>query len=127
MKITLKYPETVWLDRWGFLVPWFEWTMIWYFSGSRAFSTLVVLLPAWLTNISTLWFNVVTHGRTGGNDTGCAARKCLIFSGIILGENDHQDHHAHPRKAYRPGPDLPYQLILRPMAFLGAIHNLRAG
>jgi fatty-acid desaturase len=123
-KIGLKYPETIWLDKWCFLVPWLEWAAVWYLSGSQAFSTLVVLLPAWLSPLGTLWFNVASHGGKP-DQNGCTARKYRVPSAIILGEFEHKDHHDHPGKARRPGPDLPYRLILRPMALLGVVWDLR--
>jgi stearoyl-CoA desaturase (Delta-9 desaturase) len=121
--IVLNYPETVWLDKWGFLAPWFEWVAIWQLSGSRAFSTLVVLLPAWLSPVGTLFFNVLAHGGPP-DQKGCTARKYRNFSAFILGEIDHKDHYVYPHKAKRPGPDLPYQLVLRPLARLGVIWDL---
>jgi Fatty-acid desaturase len=123
-RIRLSYPETVWLDKWCFLVPWLEWATVWYMTGSRAFSTLVILLPAWLSPIGTLWFNVGSHGGKP-DQRGCTARTYAIPSAIILGESAHKDHHEHPGKARRPGADLPYRLILRPLAHLGAVWNLR--
>ena len=122
--IKLNYPETVWLDQWGFLVPWFEWLVVWYLSGSQAFSTLVVLLTAGLSPVGTLFFNVAAHGGKPDQD-GCTARKYRNFSAYILGEIDHKDHHDHPAKAKRPGPDLPYRLVLRPLARLGVVWDLR--
>lgn len=123
-RIKLKHPETVWLDRWCFLVPWFEWALVWCLSGSRAFATLAVLLPAWLSPVGTLCFNIGSHGGEPDED-GCTATTYRRFTAVILGESDHKDHHEHPGKAKRPGPDLPYRLILRPMARLGAVWDLR--
>ncbi|MGH8581122.1 MAG: fatty acid desaturase [Gammaproteobacteria bacterium] len=124
-RIKLRYPETVWMDKWCFLVPWLEWLLVWFVTGSRAFATLVVLLPAWLSPIGTLSFNIGSHGGTA-DEKGCTAKTYINFSAFILGEHKHQDHHRFPGKARRPGPDLAYHLILRPMARLGAIWDLRA-
>ncbi|MGH8584406.1 MAG: fatty acid desaturase [Gammaproteobacteria bacterium] len=122
--IALRYPETRWLDRWCFLVPWLEWAALWGFTGSRALATLLVLVPAWLSPFGTLWFNVMSHG--GAPDAeGCTSRRYRVPSAVLLGESEHRDHHEHPARARRPGPDLPYRLVLRPMARVGAVWGLR--
>ena len=123
-KVRLTYPEIVWLDKWCFLIPWMEWAAVWSLTGSLAFATWVVLLPAWLSPIGTLFFNVLSHGGKP-DEKGCAARKYRSPSAILLGEHDHLDHHIHPGKAHRPGPDLPYNLVLRPLARMGLVWDLR--
>lgn len=123
-QVRLKYPETAWLDRWCFLVPWMEWLLLWLGSGSRAFATLVVLVPAFLSPFGTLWFNVMSHGGTA-DPIGCTARRYRVPSAVLLGESEHRDHHDHPARARRPGPDLPFRLILQPMAKFGAVWDLR--
>lgn len=122
--IKLKYPEIRWLDRWCFLVPWFEWGLFWYFSDSLAFATLASLLPAALSPIGTLFFNSLSHG--GQPDArGCCARRYWQLSAYLLGEHDHRDHHSYPARARRPGPDVPYWLVLWPMSKLGVIWDVR--
>lgn len=123
-KISLRYPETRFLDKWGFLVPWFEWALVWSFSDSRALATLVTLLPIWLSTMSTQWFNVRAHGGKA-DEHGCTATTYKFSSALLLGEWEHRDHHDYPRKAHRPGPDLPYWLVLFPLAKLGAIWDLQ--
>jgi stearoyl-CoA desaturase (delta-9 desaturase) len=123
-KIQLNYPETRWFDKWCILVPWFEWLLVWYLADSRAFATLVVLTQAWFSPIGTLWFNMASHGGPP-DEKGCTARCYNMFTAIILGEADHRDHHDYPGKARRPGPDLPYHLVLLPMAKLGVVWDLR--
>jgi hypothetical protein len=39
----------------------------------------------------------------------------------LVGESFHMDHHEYPRKAMRPGLDLPGRLILAPLFRLGLI------
>lgn len=124
-RIRLRYPETVWMDKWCFLIPWLEWALVWLCTGSQALATLLVLVPAWLSPIGTLWFNVGSHGGEP-DEEGCTARSYNKLSAIILGESDHRDHHEHPGKARRPGPDLPYHLVLRPMQRLGVVWDLRS-
>lgn len=123
-RIRLQYPETRWLDRWCFLVPWMEWGLVWALSGSRAFSTVVVLLPAFLSPFGTLWFNMMAHGGEP-DGKGCTSRRYRVPSAVVLGESEHRDHHEYPRRARRPGPDIPYRLVLAPMARLGAVWDLR--
>ncbi|MGH8531861.1 MAG: fatty acid desaturase [Gammaproteobacteria bacterium] len=120
--IRLRYPETLWFDRWGFLVPWFEWGLLWYVSGSLAFATLVGLLPNWICTILTLWFNARAHAGPA-DEKGCAATTYKLA--YLNGEWRHDDHHAYPGKAHRPEPDLAYWLILWPMARLGVVWDLR--
>lgn len=43
----------------------------------------------------------------------------------LVGEAFHKDHHEYPRRAHRPGYDMPYTLILRPLANLGIIWDLQ--
>ncbi len=122
--IKLRYPETRWLDKWCFVIPWMEWALIWLASGSLAFATIVSLIPAGLSPIGTLFFNCMSHGGDA-DDKGCTARQYNMLSAFLLGEHDHLDHHIYPTKAKRPGPDLPYWLILWPMAKLGFIWDLK--
>ncbi len=123
-KIKLNYPETRWLDDWCFLIPWFEWGLIWAFTGSLAFATIVSLIPAGLSPIGTLFFNCMSHG--GEPDAkGCAAQQYNQLSAFLLGEHDHLDHHIHPNKAKRPGPDVPYWLVLWPATKLGWVWDLK--
>jgi stearoyl-CoA desaturase (delta-9 desaturase) len=122
--IKLNHPVTVFIDKWCFLVPWMEWALLWWLTGSRSFATLVSLLPASLSPFGTLFFNVAAHGGEPDAD-GCCARTYRNFSAYILGEHQHKDHHEYPTKARRPGPDLPYHLFLRPLAKLGAVWDLR--
>ncbi len=123
-RVRLNYPETEWLDRWCFVVPWLEWLLVWQCSGARGLATMVMLVPAFLSPFGTLWFNVMSHGGTPDAE-GCTARRYRVPSAVLLGESEHRDHHDHPGRARRPGPDLPFRLILQPMARLGAVWDLR--
>jgi stearoyl-CoA desaturase (delta-9 desaturase) len=42
----------------------------------------------------------------------------------LVGEAFHDDHHAFPKRAHRPGYDMPYRLVLLPLARLGLIWDL---
>lgn len=43
----------------------------------------------------------------------------------LVGEAFHEDHHMYPYRAHRPGFDVPYSLILKPLAELGLIWDLQ--
>ena len=43
----------------------------------------------------------------------------------LVGEAFHDDHHAYPNRAHRPGYDMPYRLVLQPLAALGIIWDLQ--
>jgi len=43
----------------------------------------------------------------------------------LVGETHHEDHHDHPRRACRPGCDVPYLAFLRPLESLGLIWDLQ--
>mmetsp|Transcript_22858 Transcript_22858/g.32722 ORF Transcript_22858/g.32722 Transcript_22858/m.32722 type:complete len:317 (-) Transcript_22858:894-1844(-) len=43
----------------------------------------------------------------------------------LVGEAFHDDHHNFPRRAHRPGFDVPYDVVLRPLAKLGIIWDLQ--
>ena len=43
----------------------------------------------------------------------------------LVGEAYHDDHHAYPKRTHRPGYDMPYTLILRPLHKMGIIWDLQ--
>ena len=43
----------------------------------------------------------------------------------LVGEAFHEDHHQYPLRAHRPGYDVPYTLILKPLADWGIIWDLQ--
>lgn len=43
----------------------------------------------------------------------------------LVGEAYHDDHHEYPMRAHRPGYDIPYELVLKPLARLGVIWDLQ--
>lgn len=122
--IPLRYPEIRLINDWCFVVPWLEWGLFWWLSDSLAFATLVSMVPAALSPIGTLFFNALSHGGEP-DEQGCCARQYNQLSAWLLGEHNHRDHHTYPNKAHRPGPDLPYHLVLRPLERLGVIWDLK--
>lgn len=43
----------------------------------------------------------------------------------LVGEAFHDDHHEFPRRAHRPGFDVPYSFVLAPLSHLGIIWDLQ--
>eukprot|EP00977_Amphora_coffeiformis_P030174 scaffold45178_cov237-Amphora_coffeaeformis.AAC.2 len=43
----------------------------------------------------------------------------------LVGEAFHHDHHNYPRRANRPGYDMPYFLVLQPLEKLGVVWDLQ--
>ena len=92
-------------------------------------------LPSFAGLVITTKFNVDYHPKPGSHmhtETGTQTKStvCKATDGSpsfgpgaarIVGEYYHDDHHLHPRKAHRPGLDLPYYLMLCPLAAVGMI------
>ena len=101
--------------------------------------------------VITLWFNVANHppevaahkrSASGGSDARdfCAAtdspsslapnlffrllRLTSVFSPLV-GEDTHSHHHMHPQLAHRPGRDLPYHLLVAPLAAAGLVWDVK--
>ena len=91
-------------------------TMLWRF-----------YVPTMLCPIATLWFNCQFHPPTAEalKGTMCGAIDLLSDPLAYLhGEGYHRDHHVHPRKAQRPGPDLAWYLFISPLMTLGVFSPL---
>jgi fatty-acid desaturase len=99
-----------------------------------------------LSQVLALWFNVVNHPYDARSaDHPCASRDStnyfipvehqtsmapnLLFSAVntcvwvgqLTGEAAHDHHHDHASLARRPGVDLPFHLMVRPLQALGLI------
>ena len=65
-------------------------------------------------------FNLMFHTDDAYISTECSAQNGSPFDSVgltsIVGENHHLHHHAFPRLAKRPGVDLAWWLIIKPMA-----------
>lgn len=55
----------------------------------------------------------------------CASANGYDLLADFVGECYHEDHHTHPCKFLRPGSDLPYWWLLRPMVKLGLCNTKR--
>jgi fatty-acid desaturase len=88
-------------------------------------------VPSTSSALQTFHFNLEFHPP--GEAGNCFARnECgdKIMSWIpstLVGEARHEDHHAHPQRALRPGGDPPYWLFLAPLKALGVITNVHDG
>lgn len=80
------------------------------------------ILPAFLCPIGTLKFNIKNHPMIRVNpEKTCNAADgmfTLSLTPILIGESEHDHHHAHPTLARHPGPDLPYHIFLRPLFWM---------
>ena len=72
-------------------------------------------------NLITLLFNVEYHPAHNPGKAQCKAVDNARFLSELVGESYHDDHHDYPRKAHRPGLDVPYWLMIKPLAALGLI------
>merc|ERR1712032_647340 len=71
-------------------------------------------------SIATLWFNCKFHPPTELAEMVCNSIDLLHDPlAACHGEAYHKDHHKHPRRAKRPGPDLGYFLMILPLQTLG--------
>ena len=77
-------------------------------------------VPSCLCSIATLWFNCKFHPPSKEMENICNSIDLLYDPLAALhGEAYHKDHHSHPRRAKRPGPDLGYFLAILPLQILG--------
>jgi len=81
-------------------------------------------LPTTLCSIATLWFNCKFHPPplTAAEKMVCNSIN-LVNDPLAMfhGEAFHGDHHMYPMKAQRPGYDLGWYFVLRPLMALGIV------
>ena len=86
------------------------------------------LVPSSSSSIQTFHFNLEFHPPESKNT--CKSRNELgdkLSSWVpssLVGEARHEDHHATPRRALRPGGDPPYWIFLAPLKALGVITDV---
>lgn len=80
-------------------------------SGAR--TAVLCMASMFACRMITLLFNCEYHRPTAS--PGCRAVNAPRLLAELVGESYHLDHHDHPKKAHRPGLDLPFWLFVRPM------------
>lgn len=117
------------LDSVSFVVPWFEFSIVWFFTESLQSAALYSFVPAVACLLLALHFNVATHKvipSQDGDVIGCQALNRSFAPSMLFGEHAHLDHHIHPRRLRYASFDPPYALILRPLQLLGVVSPIRA-
>ena len=131
-------PAARWLDALSALPVITEAALLFWLFGADGLWVSYVSANA--CQIITLWFNVENHPPSGAGD--CKATdapsstrapgalfevlRCTSVFAVFVGESSHSHHHLHPQLAHRPGPDLPYHLLVRPLAALGLVWDVKA-
>jgi len=118
-----SYPELRILDRLWMVPPLLANAAVLNLAGGHVM-ICACTLPMLLCNLITLLFNVEYHpghNPNPGAGGACKAVDIPRFLSELVGESYHDDHHDHPKKAHRPGLDLPYHLVLAPLLALGLI------
>mmetsp|Transcript_28277 Transcript_28277/g.42762 ORF Transcript_28277/g.42762 Transcript_28277/m.42762 type:complete len:363 (+) Transcript_28277:81-1169(+) len=133
------------IDTFSFVPSLVEYIFAYYFFGQDGL--WIAYMSSSFCKVGTLWFNVTNHPPEHETATGTTQKiKCTanddpwqvaqpnVYFVLItylmapvadlIGERIHSDHHDHPRKSHRPGPDLCYWLFLLPLEKLGLIWDL---
>merc|ERR1719181_361237 len=77
-------------------------------------------IPMYMSRILTLFFNMAFHPPDEKEEgEKCASANGYDLLADFVGECFHEDHHDHPTKYCRPGNDLAFWLVLRPLVALG--------
>jgi len=121
-------PELLFLNRFHWLPKTILITTMWYGLGYE-WAFWGYILPAFMCVIGSLKFNIKNHPKLHPMVRINPEKKCnssdAVFSlsrtANLLGESNHDHHHAHPTLARRPGTDLPYHMFLRPLFWAGII------
>lgn len=88
-------------------------------------------IPTVVSTLGSLDFNLQFHPKhpaDGDPNRVCKATDVSIrgdepWIPKMIGESAHLDHHAHPRKGRRPGPDIAYWGMIYPLENIGLIWN----
>lgn len=116
-------PELAFVDSVFFLPTWLMHAYL-LFGVGLPLHTVVYryTMPSALCAIATLWFNCKFHPPTKQAEMICNSIDLLHDPlAACHGEAYHKDHHKHPRRAKRPGPDLGYFLAILPLQMLGIL------
>lgn len=123
-KLQSSLPELLMLE-WLWLVPPVFLNIMLYNSLGAVWMACMYTAPMLLCNLITLLFNVEYHPMHRPTEENCKAADNARFLSELVGESYHSDHHVFPRKAHRPGLDLPFWLIIRPLEATGLVWDAR--
>lgn len=114
----LAFPELVLLDQVWFAAPATLWLIAHHAVGTQL-TVACVVAPMFFSRMITLLFNCEYHPpQTHATCKAIDSRRILAE---LVGESYHADHHVHPRRLRRPGVDLPFWLVLKPLLATGLI------
>eukprot|EP00908_Phaeocystis_cordata_P005434 Transcript_15910.p1 GENE.Transcript_15910~~Transcript_15910.p1 ORF type:complete len:398 (+),score=97.95 Transcript_15910:94-1194(+) len=107
-------------------------------------------VSGWMSQTLALWFNVANHppvqkqekGKCVSSDSSVwlfaeehvasmapnalfAFFNHFMWVAQLTGEAEHDHHHTHSALAIRPGVDLPYHLMVRPLRAAGLVWNVK--
>ena len=118
-------PELALVDQLFFLPSWLMHAYLLFGVGVPLHTVVYrYTVPSALCSIATLWFNCKFHPPTKEMENICNSIDLLYDPLAALhGEAYHKDHHSHPRRAKRPGPDLGYFLAILPLQTLGILQS----
>lgn len=113
----LTFPELIVLD-YCYLLPCILTNYVWWKLAGPVTMVCASAFPMYMSRILTLFFNMAFHPPTEESE-GCASANGYDLLADFVGECFHEDHHDHPTKYCRPGNDLAFWLVLRPLIAMG--------
>ena len=121
------HPELIFVNNFHFIPQLIVAVLLRHIAGTaRMFYWFVI--PCFATYMITSLFNITNHPSS---PLGKANIRCLALEAPgttmfhLIGEGVHDHHHKFPRRAHRPGIDLPYWFFLAPLQKLGLIWDLK--
>jgi stearoyl-CoA desaturase (delta-9 desaturase) len=126
-------PELLMVDKFWFM-PFvvMNCLLVFVFNVSLRTTFICYFLPSLWCVAPILLFNVMFHPHEGLENKPKDKFLCLAADmlsdpmAVLYGEAHHEDHHSFPAKAHRPGFDLTWYILLKPMLMLGLIWNPRS-
>jgi stearoyl-CoA desaturase (delta-9 desaturase) len=120
------YPELIVINNFAFVPNLVVAALVQHIAGTaRMFYWFV--LPSFAACLLTLSFNLTNHPQSPLGKTNV---HCLAINGLngeLVGEGHHENHHKFPKRAHRPGIDLPYWFFLLPLEKLRLVWDLNLG
>ena len=130
MQDHLKFPELAFMENF-YWVPVFSVHAAFYFTLGPAWAIYCSMMSGIMCMSLTLYFNVMFHShpepvseedkKKFANPEGTCRAVDLPWDPLAntFGEAYHGWHHKHPLAYKRPGLDLPYWMLIKPMIALG--------